>query len=361
MKKTKSCFFCGTSFHVFNSVILAKTKNLYADIYIDDVFGLAKTIAENLKVLGVFENVYLLDRKEHWKFPDNTFSQYLFALKGYWKFDKMIPKIIPNIEVYSDFYFANDPRTDVFGRFIRFYIVKNLINFKIHFFDDGLGSYDERMYEPTAVDVLARKFFLFNTNTSFDSDYFFHSPEYFHILNENSKMKVYPIGEINDEIKDLLKKVFYIEDIGLEIQSNIIFDTVRNEEFNTEGSKVFSTIIGDILHLGNFLVKSHPREKEKYGKEYSIEYGMPFELFCLYNDFSDKVFVTSLSSAVFTPKIIFNQEPKVIFLFEIMKKYSKLYDNMYKRYVKGLEKLYSNKNRVIVCDSIEDCMFYCKN
>lgn len=361
MTNDKSCFFCGTPFHIFNSIILVKNKNLYADIYIDDVFASAKTIADNLKALGVFDNVYLLDRKKHWRFPDNVLLQYLFALKGYCTFDKVVPKIIPNLKTYADFYFANDPRTDVFGRFIKFYIVKNCTKYNIHYIDDGLGSYNRKMYEITWIDKLARRLFFRKNILLFDCDYYLHSPEYYSHLNGDNKNRIYPIGMIDEDLKEVLKRVFTLNNVNTIIDYNIYFDTVRNEEFNAIGNKLVSRMIKELLSRGDFMVKSHPREmKEKYEDEYSIEFGLPFEILCLYNDFTDHILATSFSTAVFTPKLIFNQEPQIVLLYKVVKKYSKTNDALFDWYVNGYKKMYPLE-KLIVCNSEEEFKKYVIN
>ncbi len=356
MGENKACFFCGTPFHIFNSVLILQNKKLKADIYIDDVFSTAKQIAANLIAIDMFENVYLIDRNKDWGFPNNKISQYIYALKGYGQFNKLVPKVIRDISQYSDYFFANDPRTDVFGRFIKFYIVKNCSNYNIHYYDDGLGSYNEHMDDITKIDYYARKLFFGRDLLLFNCDYYLTSPDFFRQVNPNSDKTIIPIGGINSEVNKLLKRVFYIDKTNTTVSKNVFFDTVRNEEFDKSGNIIFSRIIDKVLRTGKFMIKSHPREiKAKYDGNQSIEFGLPFEMLCLYNDFSDKVFINSFSTVVFSPKIIFNQEPKVVFLYKMMKKHMKVNDSIYDKCIEALKSIYSQKDKIIVCES-EDAL-----
>jgi hypothetical protein len=95
-----------------------------------------------------------------------------------------------------------------------------------------------------------------------------------------------------------------------------ILDTVRQEDFKDDGSEKFNDVVKEMVVNSKVIVKSHPRDKYKYfDYEYFKMSSFPFEILCLYNDFSNYTFINNFSSAVFTPKLIFNQEPKLIFTY----------------------------------------------
>ncbi|MEG2295548.1 MAG: hypothetical protein RSB96_02285 [Oscillospiraceae bacterium] len=78
------------------------------------------------------------------------------------------------------------------------------------------------------------------------------------------------------------------------------------------------SIIETTFCIDDFIVKLHPGESNNFPelRHYHIseKSGTPWEIFCMNHDYSDKIFITSFSSAVFTPNMLFDQQPTIIIL-----------------------------------------------
>lgn len=78
------------------------------------------------------------------------------------------------------------------------------------------------------------------------------------------------------------------------------------------------SIIEHSFGIDDFIIKFHPGELNSFPelRNYHIseKAGTPWEIFCMNHDYSDKIFITSFSSAVFTPNMLFDQQPTIIIL-----------------------------------------------
>ena len=104
------------------------------------------------------------------------------------------------------------------------------------------------------------------------------------------------------------------------------------------------------------MVRVHPRNQsgvyEEKGYSEDANTGIPWEEVLIYNDFSDKILVTSFSTAVFTPKIICNQEPRVIFLKrELLSRRNNGNEgemDAFDRFAEGVKEMYSDPSRICI-------------
>ncbi|SEQ17481.1 hypothetical protein SAMN02910369_01324 [Lachnospiraceae bacterium NE2001] len=319
----KGLFICGTPYHVISSIVLKYQLNIDADIILYDSFPNIDMLQKNIKDANIFTNIRVINKEKEYGMPKKLISRYFFAFWGYLNINRMISKVLYNIKEYTDVYFANDQNIDIIDRYNYCYIKKYFPNICTHYYEDGLGSYHDDHYDLTKLDYLFRKTLVGNNTHIFDSDIYLYSPELYKLLNPNSKRKILEIKKIDQKIIQTLKKVFsyFIEDI--EGYNAIIFDTVRNEEFTQKGSADYNNIVKKIFDGEKKkyrpIVKPHPRERKRFFEyDYFKMEGFPFEIFCLFYDFNNILFVNNYSNAVFTPKILFDQEPHIIFTCKVL-------------------------------------------
>lgn len=350
-KVRKALFICGTPFHVISSIILRYQLEIEADIVIYDAFSNVKKLRDNLQREEVFDEVFITNRKKDLGLPQDgsLFRRYIYALTGYFKIEKLVKKGVPDLSCYTDVFFANDQSIDLNDRYIFCYLKKFHNNTNIHFMDDGLGAYNEYFYKPTRLDYFMRKFIIGSKSYINDSDVFLYSPRLFKLLNPSNSMTVHAIDSVDEKTNILLKDIFdYVPDLKKEYNT-IVFDTVRKEDYKDNGSAQFNSLVLDLIKDEMAIVKPHPRDNVKY---FDIDYfkveGFPFELLCLKNDFSNYTFINNYSTAVFTPKLLFNQEPRIIFLYEALDEF--LLDKRCDRnkFVSVFREFYDDKTKVIV-------------
>lgn len=354
--KKKACFICGTPLHVITSIIVKMQLDIDADIYIYKAFSNTDIIKKNLEKEGVFDSVCVIDREKDFGFPQSgsMIHKYLFALTGYFRIKTIVNKVFPGFELYTDVFFANDQTTDIIDRFIFCYIKKYNTNVNIHFIDDGLGSYNDYFYTPTKLDYWARRLIIGHGTHINDADVYLHSTEIYKKINPSNDRIIHKIDAIGDDTSIILKQVFdYVPDLEDEYNT-IVFDTVRAEDYSQVGSEEFNKIVMDLSKDSKTIVKPHPRDDYRYlDLDYFVVEGFPFELLCLKNDFSNYTFINNYSTAVFTPKLLFDQEPKVIFAYKALDDY--LLDKRCDRdkFVTIFKELYSEKSKIVVLDKKE--------
>jgi len=103
------------------------------------------------------------------------------------------------------------------------------------------------------------------------------------------------------------------------------------------------------------VVKMHPRSpySELYSDMNIMEKsGTIWEIECMNGDFSEKSLVSFFSTACLTPKMMFDCEPEVIFLEQLL--HGEFNDDMFVSLVEKFRSIYSDSRRVRVPHSIDD-------
>lgn len=348
--KKKACFICGTPYHVLSSIIIRYQLNIDADIIIYDAFDNTDKLKHNLQIEHVFDKVTILNREKDCGLPHSVLGRYLFAFAGYFSINKYVNRIIPTINSYTDVFYANDQHSDTIDRFIYCYVKKYMPNSTLHCFEDGWVSYDESYYGLTTMDYLFRKLIVRSNTHILDSEVFLYSRELFFDVNPDSKMTINSIEKPNQMTIDKLKHIFsyYILD-DISAYDTIVLDTVREEVFKNDDSKRFNDIVKEIADKKKVIVKSHPRDNKRYfDYEYFKMSGFPFEILCLYNDFSNYTFINYYSSAVFTPKLLFNQEPNLIFTYPLFSQNKNRLWGDREQIITRFRKMYKDNSKIIV-------------
>ena len=110
-----------------------------------------------------------------------------------------------------------------------------------------------------------------------------------------------------------------------------------------------------VAERSDIMVRVHPRDQsgiyEEKGFSEDPNTGIPWEELLLYHDFSDNILVTSFSTAVFSPKIICNQEPKVLFLkTALLEKNNQENRDMdsFDRFASGVKEMYCDPSRICI-------------
>lgn len=353
MTKRKACFICGTPFHVISSIILKYQLDIDSDIIIFDQFPNTDKLKQNLLKEGVFTDVTILNRKKTYRLPESLLMNYVYALWGYFNVKKIGFKTLPEVEKYSDVFFANAQCVDTIDRFNYCYIKKYYPQINLHYMEDGWLCCDEDFYKLTKLDYLFRKYVVRGGTHVLDMKIHLYSLELYNAINEKKRLNVVQINKPNSFVTEKLKKVFsYIKLEDLSQYEIIVFDTVRKEEFSKEGSIKYNSIVKKLVGEKSVIVKSHPREKERFFEyDYFETNGFPFEILCLYNNFDNSIFINNDSSAVFTPKVLFDQEPRVYFTFKALDKYMHHSTDVNEyRILSKFRDLYRDKSKIVILE-----------
>ena len=308
-------FFCGAPYQVIIATHLIHTewKDEKVDLYILDHFAGAKDLSDRLRELNLFHRVifcevlYLLDTFSPYR-PKRIlqrFNKYTFSCEKTVRYH-----LDYSGQVYSDVYYSYPDliiklALKVFHRYNR--------SIKIHLFEDGLGGYfplprynrryNEVFYWLTGVSKLVWRY---------DTIRVFR-PEL--MYNTKVPIKRIPLIDVDDsEYRDTLNSVFNFSPSDC-INEKIVFFEQPNYNVPTL-DELLKDIISPYLS-NNAIVKLHPRTKHpKRYKGYNVyeNNGLPWEVIIQNSDIENKILISSHSTALLTPKLLFNKEPIIVFI-----------------------------------------------
>ena len=144
---------------------------------------------------------------------------------------------------------------------------------------------------------------------------------------------------------------------------------MREETSMREGKDLDHTLLDSILQaittcfgIDNIIIKKHPRDTTPNQNEYTYyKYnGLPFESICMNSNISSKLIVVVRSTAAITPKLLLDQEPRVIATYKIMGDYTEKKDRLYR----ACKSLYRNPERFMIPENMEElaeALQECKN
>ena len=347
-----SLFICTTPFQVMNSVVISGSLEGTSSLVILDKFKDSKSLCGHVEAEHVFQETRLFDDSEMWASRNKSWLlQRLSTVYTYTQCKKLVEEFFPDISAYTDIFVSSRAQVN---RLLCMYSAQWLQDVRIHYFDDGLGSYSGSIIRVKGADKALRRIFVGKKAVEFTYDLYLYSPELYEAYQEESGLTVHPI-RITEKDKARIARIF---DCGQEEHleyKNILFDTIPSDEFTKEGEAVYRETVKKILSLGNIVVKQHPRNREpRYDAPYFQNTAVPFEVYCAENNFDDATFFTSCSTAVFTPKLLYDQEPRIVFLYKAMDEYRKNKSHDCDKLVSCLKDMYRDPEKIKVIEHIEE-------
>ena len=355
-KNGLGCIFCTTPYQIMTAININETLACDFDIYIVNQFAHSKEIADRLAETKFFNDVLFVDanalgleytsKKGMNSLNYKFWSFYLYS-KNSLSLDKTVKKYFKTDADYKSIFVSNNAMA---GRFASIYLFKHSDSVEFVHYDDGNGSYFDlkSVYGIPLYDRICRTILFGKQTAEIPFSKMLYFPELYKELNGEEKymQKI----RVSKEANDVLSYVFSLSDLKSIAEPVIIIDTNRTEEFDDTGSEEYSSILShceDIVGIKKVIYKKHPRDTSQLVENVMNDDGIPFELFCYKNDFSDRILISSKSTAVFSPKLFFDSEPYIILLYKIMEQHTKTVMNVdpYVHYVKNL---YREPERIIV-------------
>ncbi len=361
MRHITSCFFCSTPYQIIAAVSIVRQNHETADLYV--LFDGPKDYLEGIRKENIFSEVKFVEKI-------NSTSAYrllqrLGNLGKYVKCDRIAEEIlVPNTR-YNKLYFSN---RGIEARCCFFHYVKNNIPIERILFDDGASSYLNDFYVYIRKeDALVRKLLFGEKALEPVSRKMLYSPDLYQMTCKSTKK--YKIEKIdgkfdNYETKELCNRIFQFKDSDLIKENCILLDCIKDEILDKEGQKKLQFLYRKIFQeygAENIIVKPHPRDNAKMegGAKYYSNYKLPLE--CLYMNLncSEKVLISVSSTAVATPKILFDQEPYVILLYRLLDLKKINMDDL-DRYYRNCKSLYRHPERFMIPENEEELTEYLK-
>lgn len=353
------CMIATTPYQVLSCVSLAINNSWTVDLYLCNSFPNSQTICKKINELHIFRNVYAIDQfKIYDERNKGKLRKRIELITRYIRLKSVVETYIDTNNIYNMLFISNNA---VICRLTYLYFYKYHPNTIINFYDDGIGSYCNKMiFSPSCIERLYQRLFV---NVKFYTKHlnlYVYCPEMVSkkIASSFSKvLKIYSLSTI-ENIKEIFVNVFGVECEFISQEKLIILDSWKKAELYQAGiekmERIYSRLVND--YHGNVIVKTHPKDSDnKYRYETINASGIPFEYFCCMTDLSNRIIVTNLSSAAFSPKLLFNQEPTIIFLYNIF--YKDLIENdlHFIEISEYLKKAYS-KEKVFIPKTIDEAV-----
>lgn len=347
------CFFCTSPYQILACASIVMRDKEPGDLYILNQFKDSDRISKKLdKKKDLFSNVKFLDEKtviKTLKIGGSPLSVHLKLLKLYAEADKIVPMICEDPEKYTDIYVSSKA---IVSRIFSLYCKKKYKS-NIHYFDDGIGSYNNNAYKTNTLEKIVRLFFFGIRSLNPEASKELYLPQLYCELHKNNNENIVKIPNASVKIISDLYDINFVKPIQDRV---VYFDTVYGEEY---GSNVdsYKSIINSIFEgvEAKLIVKPHPREinrlfKYKYyqGKPY------PFECNCAIQNMENKILISTFSTSCIVPKMLFDQEPTVIFLYKILNPERINNSSVDGALCNAFRNTYRDKEKVIIPENINE-------
>ncbi len=325
IEKIKHLFICSTPLQLITAINL-RYNNLAHDevtVYITDHNNLFKEMYKNAINSNCFTQVYLIRTIN---FNNNThkvlsyrITAYLYRGYEYFNLDRISSSFVKDDSLYNRFWVSFMDRSSWY-----MYLSYKKINsqLKLSFFEDGTGTYTFLTQKQNKLDNRLSHMFGFKALMESIESLYVYEPSL--VINTlYSDVKIKRLEKItNKKVRNQIEKIFPVsfDDRRLLESKYIFFESAySSKKIQAEQLAVISWLSD---FLGNsFCLKLHPRSVIDKNKIIGLvsETNIPIEVFCLNNDISKNIFISIYSTANLTSKLMFDQSPKVIFLYKIVK------------------------------------------
>lgn len=351
----KACFACNTPYQIMGAICITKSCNLDADIFIFGFFAGYNEVAERLKGKNVFNNVYAVDA-ERIKAPGR-----MGAFLQMVKCRDIVNSFLPENVVYNQFYASS--RAHIKNLLLHELLERNP-QLDIIVYDDGLGMYskDSHVLNSTRLRKRAESFFGWNLYRPERMCFLVNMPSLFEqpVGLQQCRVQEMPHLTWNEENQNMFLDVFNVSSEDIIRDRVIIFDSLRGFDSERDRKMVFLDscfmIAAECFGYDNVVMKPHPRSAKATTADIKVyeKSGVPMEvLYAGMGDLNTKVLITYASSAVYTPKMLFDAEPWIINLFRIVDNHDGILSEWEDSYIK-FRGIYSDSSKVMAPGSIDE-------
>lgn len=339
----KNLFIGSTPFQIFNisNMVLSKFYNDENDIFILKFSESSVEFYHQLKKSKIFKNVFLIDFGES-KNKLMYISHRIEAINN-------IKKNIPTQKIYDSIFLVC---TEIYSKSIYYYYHQINNKIKLYIYEDGTGTY------LNVLTLLRKKIGhrILKYKYKFDlidrcEAVFVYQPRCMIDQLKNIKVEKLPTIVREDILAQKMINLLEIEEEESLFEKWIFFESDFKEKDILNLQNRIEIIIFNIVNK-EFCIKKHPNAKKinvnkkiKYIKSYA-----GFELLNLKKSYENNVLISISSSACVLPKLIFNEEPYVIFLYKLIKERNDNYKK-FDKFVKEIKKIYVKKERVKIPNS----------
>lgn len=349
-------FICETPLHIFNSINVK--KNYYAQCkctaMICTNFTGAKEVITSLKTNHVFDTVVEYDNNNVKNILHQKVIRKLGEMLFPGKLFNLLIKRDDAMELKHSFNVINVASITPVVNSILFY------NKSAHicYVEDGLGSYKDAVgYYTFSVFRKVTNFFVFGkTRALYPETIYLNNPEF--LIGSKYRCEIKKINRKQDLSSELavLKNIFQYKSNMLYQENTCVFlDQPDNEEkINVETDNIIkSRILYYCKDKG--VCRRHPRQNNSDESGLTLDKtGNMWELTCSSEIDENSILVGKFSTAQFTPKLMFDAEPVLIFTYKLYKDFAgEDKENKISSMISFIKEKYTNPEKIYVVTSIE--------
>ena len=345
---------CSSPFHILLSFAL---KEQYyskdeVSILLMNYSADADKLYVKLKETSIFKEIYFVkDKKLFIKYNSSYIYRVYFLKYG----NKLLDDInFPWRDVDELIYPYHDP---ILYLIARNQLINN-IKCKYSYYDDGTAAYVD--YKNALVEKAGKIETLFNVPLRV------YRPDRLYLVAPNIfdkkgycniiKLTLPKTDEFVNKVNDFFGYV------KCEHRRYIFFDQCTNVEGgvldNEELAGVFH-FLKENFHRHEIYIKKHPKRKKTVFEEngwdiFPQDCFVPFEV-CLLNEKVDNlVLISDFSTATIMPKLLFESEPTVVYLYKVLSLFKGNNRNHVCRLVDKLKCIYKDTNKIIVPSTFDE-------
>lgn len=319
-------YIVGSPYQLINAIMIRRhCREDESVVYVMNFSSNAQIYYLAAKRSRVFDEVKLInvgyyETKNRVKYVANR------LLRSFWP-GKMIAD-----ENFYDTVFING--AEIYSKAVcNYFYKKNKSRINVCLLEDGIGTYERILKKDRSLRLSVTNFILGYDILEKCSAVYAYRPE---LISSDYEMHRKKIPCLKEDDNAILLHCFLEKKLG-RIDERIIFLEGAFAQKEIEGMQ------NDVLQQlvdSNFSIalKSHPLHMGKSISEiHELNNEIPFELYCMNQSMDKKIMISFCSTAAFTPKLMFDQEPTIIFLYKMLPQFSgliSLFDQMIMKFEK---------------------------
>ncbi len=336
-------FYAYTQFHLFNCI------NLKLSLHKDDLADLCVIRPYDAQLSAFYPELI-----------KNSLFHRIYDFDGLWLDDRsrftklktagpVVKSIVANAEKISAIRFPEKVEAIyTYGSSVEMYLLYDHIrktnnkSVRLIGYEEGSGSYCTRADNQlgTFSRMVIKNVLHIDMPDSYDS-FMVYQPE---CMGISQPCRVTAMPKIDRSSRELFNRVFGFQDRGAFSRSVFFNGPDRPVD------RYLSDVIKG-LRITDLSIKRHPRSRQD-DSGYDFKYNdAQWEMICLNSSLSDKLLISQISTAMFTPKSMFDEEPYLVFLYNLeeARPYSDFYkDRHFLNYLEKFAATYENLGRIFI-------------
>ena len=360
--RKKACFACTTPFQLIGAIAIAQRLRLETDLYLYGMFDGYKDVAKRLNMLCIFDKVIAIECERYL-----NISKFRALWQSFNSRNEV--KRYLSSDVDYEFYYSS---SRAHPKLLLYYELRRR-NPDIQYiiYDDGIGSYTSyspllnktkiryliewlirrNVFEPKRTSVVTRFPLLFELPPKL----------------QNIKVSLMPSFDLSHDNRKMLKELFNFNIDDSIKERIIVFDVFRvlYKKTSYDLGKMDDCICEIIREFpyDEIICKPHPRSRSVFNFQMKTYKGTGIPMEVIYSDMNDldnRILIGNHTTALYTPKMMFNKEPFVISLHNIVWSNRPNIPHVFEK----IRSMYTNKGKIIAPKTLEDlkiCLSNIKN